>query len=49
MASGEKPCGAARVQFKARSETHARLNEIVAVGAGYRSKGGSGYNIFQVL
>ena len=35
--------------FEAGSETCARLNEIVAVGTGYRTKGGVGHNIFQVL
>jgi hypothetical protein len=35
--------------FQAGSETYARLNEIVAVGTGYRTKGGVGHNIFQVL
>jgi Protein of unknown function (DUF3237) len=35
--------------FQAGSETCARLNEIVAVGTGYRTKGGVGHNIFQVL
>ena len=35
--------------FEAGSETYARLNEIVAVGTGYRTNGGVGHNIFQVL
>lgn len=35
--------------FEAGSETCARLNEIGAVGTGYRTKGGVGHNIFQVL
>ena len=35
--------------FQAGSETYARLNEIVAVGTGYRTNGGVGHNIFQVL
>jgi hypothetical protein len=35
--------------LEAGSEAYARLNEIVAVGTGYRTKGGVGYNIFQVL
>jgi hypothetical protein len=35
--------------FQAGSETCARLNEIVAVGTGYRTKSGVGHNIFQVL
>jgi len=35
--------------LQAGSETYVRLNEIVAVGTGYRTKGGVGHNIFQVL
>ena len=35
--------------FEAGSETYARLNEIVAVGTGYRTKGGVCDNNFQVL
>jgi hypothetical protein len=31
----------------AGSQTYARLNEIVAVGTGYRTKGSVGDNIFQ--
>jgi hypothetical protein len=34
--------------FDAGSETYARLNEIVAVGTPYRTRGGVGHNIFQV-
>jgi hypothetical protein len=35
--------------FETGSEAYAWLNEVVAVGTGYRTQGGVGYNIFQVL
>jgi hypothetical protein len=42
-------CSRTKPLFEAGSETYAPAERIDAVAAGRRTKGGVGYNIFQVL